>query len=97
MSPACVKVMPMSSRPSRKRSLVASSSGNSASMPTAGALIVHYALVTRERRHLRNLFSRFVPPDVAGTLRDAMVGVVENVKQWGADTPTQPSANPFAP
>ena len=29
---------------------------------TAGALIVHYALVTRERRHLRSLFSRFVPP-----------------------------------
>src|SRR5205085_5472237 len=31
---------------------------------TAGALIVHYAIVTRERRHLRSLFSRFVPPQV---------------------------------
>jgi adenylate cyclase len=31
---------------------------------TAGALLVHYALVTRERRHLRSLFSRFVPPEV---------------------------------
>jgi adenylate cyclase len=31
---------------------------------TAGALIAHYALVTRERRHLRSLFSRFVPAQV---------------------------------
>jgi adenylate cyclase len=30
----------------------------------AGTLIVHYALVTRERRHLRSLFARFVPPQV---------------------------------
>ena len=30
----------------------------------AGALIAHYALVTRERRHLRSLFSRFVPAQV---------------------------------
>ena len=30
----------------------------------AGALIAHYAIYTRERRHLRNLFSRFVPPEV---------------------------------
>jgi adenylate cyclase len=30
----------------------------------AGALIAHYAIYTRERRHLRNLFTRFVPPDV---------------------------------
>jgi adenylate cyclase len=31
---------------------------------TAGALIAHYAMVTRERRHLRTLFSRFVPAQV---------------------------------
>jgi adenylate cyclase len=31
---------------------------------TAGALVVHYALVGRERRHLRSLFSRFVPAQV---------------------------------
>jgi len=31
---------------------------------TAGALIAHYAMVTRERRHLRSLFSRFVPAQV---------------------------------
>jgi adenylate cyclase len=31
---------------------------------TAGALVAHYALVTRERRHLRSLFSRFVPAQV---------------------------------
>jgi adenylate cyclase len=31
---------------------------------TAGALLAHYALVTRERRHLRSLFSRFVPAQV---------------------------------
>jgi adenylate cyclase len=31
---------------------------------TSGALIVHYAMVTRERRHLRSLFSRFVPAQV---------------------------------
>jgi adenylate cyclase len=37
---------------------------------TAGALIVHYALVTRERRHLRNLFSRFVPPEVVNEVVD---------------------------
>ena len=30
----------------------------------AGALVVHYALITRERRHLRGLFARFVPPQV---------------------------------
>ncbi len=37
---------------------------------TAGALIVHYALVTRERRHLRSLFSRFVPPEVVNEVVD---------------------------
>jgi adenylate cyclase len=31
---------------------------------SAGTLIVHYAMVTRERRHLRGLFARFVPPQV---------------------------------
>jgi adenylate cyclase len=31
---------------------------------TAGALVAHYAMVTRERRHLRSLFSRFVPAQV---------------------------------
>jgi adenylate cyclase len=31
---------------------------------TAGALVAHYAIVTRERRHLRSLFSRFVPAQV---------------------------------
>jgi adenylate cyclase len=31
---------------------------------TGGALIAHYAMVTRERRHLRSLFSRFVPAQV---------------------------------
>src|SRR4051794_17949294 len=31
---------------------------------TAGALLAHYAMVTRERRHLRSLFSRFVPAQV---------------------------------
>jgi adenylate cyclase len=31
---------------------------------TAGALIAHYAMVARERRHLRSLFSRFVPAQV---------------------------------
>jgi len=31
---------------------------------TAGTLVVHYALTTRERRHLRGLFARFVPPQV---------------------------------
>ena len=30
----------------------------------AGTLIVHYALTTRERRHLRSVFARFVPPEV---------------------------------
>jgi adenylate cyclase len=37
---------------------------------TAGALIVHYSMVTRERRRLRNLFSRFVPPDVVNEVVD---------------------------
>ena len=37
---------------------------------TAGALIVHYAIFTRERRHLRSLFSRFVPPDVVNEVVD---------------------------
>ena len=37
---------------------------------TAGALIVHYAIVTRERRHLRSLFSRFVPPQVVDEVVD---------------------------
>jgi adenylate cyclase len=31
---------------------------------TGGALIAHYAMVTRERRHLRSLFARFVPAQV---------------------------------
>jgi adenylate cyclase len=31
---------------------------------TAGTLVVHYAMTTRERRHLRSLFARFVPPQV---------------------------------
>ena len=37
---------------------------------TAGALIVHYAMVTRERRHLRSVFSRFVPPQVVDEVFD---------------------------
>jgi adenylate cyclase len=36
----------------------------------AGALIVHYALVARERRHLRSLFSRFVPAQVVNEVID---------------------------
>jgi adenylate cyclase len=36
----------------------------------AGALITHYALVARERRHLRSLFSRFVPPQVVDSVID---------------------------
>jgi adenylate cyclase len=31
---------------------------------TSGGLVAHYAMVTRERRHLRSLFSRFVPAQV---------------------------------
>ena len=37
---------------------------------TAGALLVHYAVLTRERRHLRALFSRFVPPEVVNDVVD---------------------------
>jgi adenylate cyclase len=37
---------------------------------TSGALIAHYALVTRERRHLRLLFSRFVPSQVVDEVID---------------------------
>ena len=37
---------------------------------TSGALIAHYALVTRERRHLRSLFSRFVPAQVVNEVID---------------------------
>jgi adenylate cyclase len=37
---------------------------------TSGALIAHYALVTRERRHLRLLFSRFVPAQVVNDVID---------------------------
>jgi adenylate cyclase len=37
---------------------------------TAGTLIVHYALITRERRHLRTLFARFVPPQVVDDVID---------------------------
>ena len=37
---------------------------------TAGALIVHYTLFVRERSHLRNLFSRFVPPEVVNEVVD---------------------------
>ncbi len=37
---------------------------------TSGALLVHYAVLTRERRHLRALFSRFVPPEVVNDVVD---------------------------
>jgi adenylate cyclase len=37
---------------------------------TAASLIAHYALVTRERRHLRSLFRRFVPAQVVDEVVD---------------------------
>jgi adenylate cyclase len=50
----------------------------------AGTLIVHYALVTRERRHLRSLFARFVPPQVVDEViervdDDLRIGAVRRV------------------
>jgi adenylate cyclase len=47
---------------------------------TAGALIAHYALVTRERRHLRSLFSRFVPSQVVD---DVIERVDEDLRLGG--------------
>ena len=47
---------------------------------TAGTLVVHYALTTRERRHLRSLFARFVPPQVV----DEVIERVDDDLRLGA-------------
>ena len=45
-----------------------------------GTLIVHYALTTRERRHLRSVFARFVPPEVV----DEVIERVDDDLRLGA-------------